>query len=284
VGLRRHIPPLAFLVALAVLIFGLARPVTILSLPHMEGTVILAFDVSASMKAEDLEPSRLDAAKAAAREFVEQQPRTVQIGVVSFSDSSLPGQAPTSDQSAVLAAISRLSPQRGTSLANGILVSMRALTTSQETRYYTNVTPTPAPSPTPMPRGTYTNAAIVLLTDGENNVAPDPILAAQAAADRGIRIHTVGIGSPAGAAIEVEGFTLYTQLDEGMLQAIAQMTGGQYFNATSVEEMRQVYETLNTQLVLKTQETEVTALFTGLGMMTLLLGAALSMLWFSRLP
>jgi Ca-activated chloride channel family protein len=135
-----------------------------------------------------------------------------------------------------------------------------------------------------MPIGTYTNAAIVLLTDGENNVAPDPILAAQAAADRGIRIHTVGIGSPAGAAIEVEGFTLYTQLDEGMLQAIAQMTGGQYFNATSVEEMRQVYETLNTQLVLKTQETEVTALFTGLGMMTLLLGAALSMLWFSRLP
>ncbi|MCC7208254.1 MAG: VWA domain-containing protein [Anaerolineae bacterium] len=283
-GMRRHLPPLVFLLALAVLIFGLARPVTILSLPQLEGTIILAFDVSASMKAEDLEPSRLEAAKAAARDFVAGQPRTVQMGVVSFSDSSLPGQAPTRDESAVLAAINRLAPQRGTSLGNGILVAMRALEPEPPTRFYTNATATSAPTPTPMPRGAYTNAAIVLLTDGENNVDPDPLIVAQAAADRGIRIHTVGIGSPAGTDIEVDGFILHTQLDEALLRQIADMTGGQYFNAASAAELRAVYDALNTQLVIKTQETEVTAIFTGLGMMTLLLGGALSMLWFGRLP
>jgi Ca-activated chloride channel family protein len=283
-GLRRHLPSLVFLLALTVLIVGLARPVTILSLPQMEGTIILAFDVSASMKAEDLEPSRMEAAKEVARDFVEQQPRTVQIGVVSFSDSSLPGQAPTSDDGAILAAISRLSPQRGTSLGNGILMAMRALEAEPASRYYTSATATPAPTPTPMPQGMYTNAAIVLLTDGENNVDPDPLLVAQAAADRGIRIHAVGIGSPAGVDIEVEGFVLHTQLDEALLRQIALITGGEYFNATSIEELRAVYDSLNTQLVMKTQQTEVTAIFTGLGMMTLLLGGALSMLWFGRLP
>ncbi len=283
-GLRRHLPPFVFLLALAVLIFGLARPVTILSLPQFEGAIILAFDVSASMKAEDLEPSRLEAAKAAARDFVAGQPRTVQIGVVSFSDSSLPGQALTRDEAAVLAAINRLAPQRGTSLGNGILMAMRALEPEVPTRFYSNATATPAPTPTPMPRGTYTNAAIVLLTDGENNVDPDPLVVAQAAADRGIRIHTVGIGSPAGTDIEVDGFILHTQLDEATLQQIAALTDANYYNAENEQQLVEIYNNLNPQLVIKPQRTEVTAILAGAGIFILLIGGMLSLVWFGRLP
>lgn len=283
-GLRRHLPPLLFLLSLGILIVALARPVTSVSLPQLEGTIILAFDVSASMNAEDLTPTRMEAAKAAARAFVERQPRTVRIGVVSFSDSSFPAQSPTNERGEIIAAINRLAPQRGTSLGNGILMSIQALSATPATRYYSNATPTPTPLPTPMPRGTYTNGAIILLTDGENNTAPDPLEVAQVAADRGIRIYPVGIGSTAGTEINVEGFTLYTQLDEPMLQQIAQVTGGQYFSAVDAEGLQAIYGALNTALVMKTQDTEVTALVTGVGLLVLLVGASLSMAWFSRLP
>ncbi len=200
---RRHIPPALFLAGLAILLIALARPQTVVSLPRIEGTVILAFDVSGSMAADDLEPTRMEAAKVAAREFVERQPRSVQIGVVAFSDSGFAVQAPTNDQDAILAAIDRLTPQRGTSLGQGILASLNTIDADrgQAPRLYSNLTPTAATTPTPVPQGTYTSAVIVLLTDGENNAAPDPLAAAQAAADRGVRIYTVGIGSAAGATL-----------------------------------------------------------------------------------
>ena len=165
---------------------------------------MLTFDVSGSMAADDLKPTRMEAAKESARQFVLSQPPTVQIGVVSFSDSGFTVQVPTNEQETVLATIDRLKPERGTSLGNGILVSLEAIAAAQAgdtSSYYTNLTLTPAPTPTPMPRGTYTSAAIVLLTDGENTTSPDPMEAAQTAADRGVRVHTVGIGS---AAIDPE--------------------------------------------------------------------------------
>ena len=125
--MRRHIPPALFLAGLTILIVALARPQTVVSLPRVEGTVILAFDVSGSMAADDMKPTRMEAAKAAARDFVQRQPPSVQIGVVAFSDNGFSVQVPTNDQDAILAAINRLTPQRGTSLANGIRASLNAI-------------------------------------------------------------------------------------------------------------------------------------------------------------
>jgi len=283
-GIRRHIPSLVFLLALPILIFGLARPETVVSLPQLTGTVILAFDVSGSMAADDLKPTRMEAAKAAARDFVQRQPATVQIGIVAFSDNGFSSQAPTNDQGTLLAAIARLSPQRGTSVTSGILASLTTIAVnSGNTHFYTNQT-TPMPTATPMPHGTYTSASIVLLSDGENNESPDPLIAAQTAADQGVRIYTIGIGSPAGTDVHMDGFTIHTQLNAAALQQISQLTGGTYYNAQSEQDLRQIYDNLNTQVEIKPQKTEVTSIFTGIGMLILLIGGAFSLLWFSRLP
>jgi Ca-activated chloride channel family protein len=286
-GFRRHLPAIIFLVALTILIVALARPQTVLSLPRVEGTVILDFDVSGSMAATDLQPTRLDAAKAAASDFVQNQPSSVQIGVVTFSDGALPAQVPTNDQGQVLLAISRLTTQKGTSVGEGIQTALKTIDAatnpplSLSTRGQ-NATPTP--SPTPVPKGTYSSAVIILLTDGENNESPDPLAAAQAAADRGVRIYTVGIGSPQGADLKVNGFTIHTRLDEQTLQLIAQMTGGDYYNAQSTQDLKNIYDKLDPQIIVRQQNTEVTSLLAGAGILLLLVGGALSLLWLGRVP
>src|SRR5947209_7656483 len=281
-GVRRHIPSALFLVALTILIVALARPQTVVSLPRLEGTVILAFDVSRSMAADDLKPTRLAAAKGAARAFVQRQPPTVQIGVVSFSDGGFAIKAPTNDQDAVLAAINRLTLQRGTSLARGIEASLKAIAAGagKALTLSSNRTRTP----TPVPRGTYTSAAIVLLTDGENTQSPDPLAAAQTAADRGVRIDTVGVGSTAGATLHIDGFTVRSRLDEATLRQISQLTGGAYYNAANAADLRTIYANLDPQLVIKPQKTEVTSLFAGAGILVLMIGGTLSLLWLGRLP
>ena len=273
---------------------ALARPQTVVSLPRVEGTVILAFDVSGSMAADDLKPTRMEAAKAAARDFVQRQPRSVLIGVVAFSDSGFSVQAPTNDQEAILATINRLTPERGTSLGNGILASLNTIAASSEQGvsgetdgeppHLSNLTPMPTPTPTPVPEGTYTPAVIVLLSDGENTVAPDPLAAAQAAADRGVRIYTVGIGSAAGATLHINGFIIHSQLDEAMLQQISLLTDGAYYSAENEQDLRTIYENLDPQLVMKPEKMEVTSIFAGAGLLVLLIGGAFSLLWFSRLP
>jgi Ca-activated chloride channel family protein len=142
----------------------------------------------------------------------------------------------------------------------------------------------PTPSPTPVPAGTYRPAAIILLTDGENNENPDPLAAAKAAADRGVRIYTVGVGSAAGTTVHVNGFTVHTQLDEATLKQISQLTGGSYYYAPSEQDLQQVYGDLGRQMVVKPQQTEITFIFAGLGVLVLLIGGTFSLLWFSRLP
>jgi Ca-activated chloride channel family protein len=286
-GQRRHIPPALFLAGLTILLLAMARPQAVVSLPRIEGTIILGFDVSGSMAADDLKPTRMEAAKTAARQFVEQQPSTVQIGIVAFSDGGFAVQTPTNDQEAILATINRLTPQRGTSLGHGILASLNtiaALTTEPAPPFTGDSTPTSAPTSTPVPAGTYLPAAIILLTDGENNAEPDPLAAAQIAADRGVRIYSVGIGSAAGTTLHVEGFTVHTRLDEATLQQISQLTDGAYYNAQSEEDLRAIYENLNPQLVIKPENMEVTSIFAGAGIFILLIGGAFSLLWFSRLP
>jgi Ca-activated chloride channel family protein len=284
---RRHIPSALFLTGLAILMLAMARPQAVVSLPRVEGTVILAFDVSGSMAADDLKPTRMEAAKTAARDFIQHQPLSVQIGVVAFSDSGFSVQVPTNDQGAILAAVNRLAPERGTSLANGILVSLNTIARANAVpapRYYTNATPLPTPTPTPVPQGTYSSAVVVLLTDGENNENPNPLDAAQAAADRGVRIYTVGIGSPTGTTLKINGFTVHTQLNEDMLKQISQISGGTYYNAESEEDLLKVYDKITSQLVIKPKKTEITSILAGAGVLVLLIAGTFSLFWFSRLP
>ena len=286
-GSRRHLPAVFFLVGLGVLMLAMARPQATVSLPKLAGTLILAFDVSGSMAAEDMEPTRMEAAKAAVIDFIQQQPLSVQTGVVAFSDNGFSVQAPTNDKEAILAAINRLAPTRGTSLAKGILISLNSIAaagTTGDTSYYSNLTPAPTPTPTPMPQGTYSPAVIVLLSDGENNENPDPLEAAQVAADRGVRIFTVGIGSPIGATLDIDGFKVHTQLNEAMLKEISRLTDGTYFNAESEEELLEIYNDIHTQLLVQPEETEITSIFAGAGVLFLLIGSAFSLAWFNRLP
>ncbi len=286
-GLRRRIASAFILVGLAMLVVAMARPQSVVSVPRVEGTVILAFDVSGSMAADDLEPTRMEAAKAAARAFVERQPTSILIGVVAFSDSGFSIQVPTSDPTPVLAAIDRLAPERGTSLGRGILTSLTTIAAAEADPaegYYTNRSPDPTPDPTPVPAGTHAPAAIVLLTDGENNQSPDPLEAAGVAADRGVRIFTVGIGSAAGATLEVEGFMVHSQLDEPLLRQISDSTGGAYYAATDPDELAAIYAGIDTRLTVKPEAMEVTSLFAGAGALILLIGAVASLTWLGRLP
>lgn len=285
-GMRRHIPPAFFLIALIILVIALARPEAVVDVPRIEGTVILAFDISGSMAADDLDPSRIDVAKDAAQAFVERQPPTVRIGVVAFSDSGLAVQQPTYDQSEILGAIRRLNPARGTSLGNGMLAALNIIDAggAEDTNYYSNLTPEPTPTPTPVPAGVYTSGVVVLLTDGENTDEPNPLESAQAAADRGVRVYTIGIGSVAGTVLNIEGFNVFTRLDEALLQQISQLTGGLYFHAENREELLDIYENLDRQLVVRPEPMEVTPLFAGFSVLSLLIGGALSLLWFGRVP
>ncbi|HEX2981101.1 MAG TPA: VWA domain-containing protein, partial [Anaerolineaceae bacterium] len=251
--------------------------------PRVEGTVMLLFDVSGSMAAEDFSPNRLEAAKQVAREFVQRQPTTIRIGVVAFSTSGFAVQPPTNNQEEILSAIDRLRPQLGTSLGQGIFATLNALAAEADQSPRSESDLAPAPGLTPVPPGTVAPAVIVMLTDGENNQAPDPVEAAQAAADQGVRIHTIGVGSAAGTLLKVNGFTVHTQLDEAMMRRVAEISGGQYFSAENEEELKDIYENLTPQLVVKPEMIEITALLAGVSIIILVLGGLLSLLWFGRI-
>lgn len=279
-GRRRHVPALFFFIALALLLFALSRPEMFLDLPRVEGTVILAFDVSNSMNAEDLEPTRIEAAKAAAVSFVENQPSTVKVGVVAFSGGGLVVQAPTAEQADVLATIQRLSPQGGTSLGQGIFTALNAITGEAIA-----VDPQALEDgQVELDLGDHRSAVVLLLTDGENTEEPEPLQIAQLAAEAGVRIYPVGIGSEEGAVLHLDGFNVVSRLDEAILQEIAGLTNGAYYRAEDEQSLREIYETIDLQLTVGGEKLEVTALFAALSMLLLLLGAALTLYWLGRMP
>jgi len=281
VGLRRHIPPILFLIALTFLFIGLARPELFVNLPRVQGTVILAFDVSNSMAADDLEPTRIDAAKTAARLFVEDQPETVDIGVVAFSNGGLVVQPPTDDQTAILETIDRLSAQGSTSLAQGIFSSLNAI--AGEAIALSDESMLEETSQ-PIDIGYYPSAVVVLLTDGENTESLDPLEIAQLAAEAGVRIFPIGIGSPEGTILEIDGFNILTQLDEAALQDIASLTNGAYYFADDEESLQEIYENIDLKLTVSGEKMEITAIVAGISLAFLLAGGLLSLLWFGRTP
>jgi Ca-activated chloride channel homolog len=287
IGFRRHIPAMIFLAGITILLFALARPQATMGVPKIEGTVMLTFDVSGSMAAEDLQPTRMEAAKAAARQFVEKQPTGISIGVVVFSDGGISVQPPTDNRDETLATIDRLVPRRGTSVGNGILVALNTIAVDAGDPPILNtsdLSQDPAVEPIEAPQGWYPSAVVVLFTDGENNQEPDPAIAAELAADLGVRVYTVGVGTTAGATIEVEDMTVHTSLDETLLQYIAFETGGMYYNAGNEEELDRIYNDLEPKLSIKPEEIEMTSVFAGLGMIIFLMGGLLSLLWFGHVP
>lgn len=277
---RRYGVPLFFLLGTIALLVGLARPQAELALPRIEGTVILAFDLSNSMTADDLEPTRLEAAKAAARAFVEQQPITIRIGVVAFGNGGVIVQPPTSDQTEVLTAIERLTPQGGTSLGQGIFAALNAIAEEPLAIDEEQL----AADPLAIEIGPFPSAVMLLLSDGENNAPPDPLAVAQLAANAGVRLYTVGIGSREGAVIEVEGFRVLTQLNEGALQELAALTNGAYYYAEDAAALQEIYETIDLQLTVKGEAIEITAMLATVSFFFFLTGGLLAMFWLGRVP
>ncbi len=281
-----RIPAILAAAAFVVFAVALARPQATVSLPRVEGTIVLTFDVSGSMAADDVAPTRMEAAKVAAKAIVDRKPPGVVVGVVAFSDSGLAVQTPTSDQETIIQAIDRLGPARGTSLGQGILASLGAIAQAESDTppgYYSNRSAPPTEVPSPVAPGSHAAAAIVLFSDGENNERPDPLAAAQTAADRGVRIETVGVGTAAGATLDLDGFRVQTQLDEALLRQIADMTAGTYEPAASADPGA-VYASLAERLVSRDESIEVTALVAAAGLVLLIVAGVTSMARSGRLP
>jgi Ca-activated chloride channel family protein len=302
---RRHIPPLLFLVALTLMIVAIARPAAIVTLPSQHETIILAMDVSGSMRAVDVHPNRLTAAQEAARAFINDQPHNVRIGIVSFAGTAAVVQPPTENREDLLAAIARFTLQRGTAVGSGILVSLKTIFPDVEfdlgrSNPRLNASDTgrgrslgrPAAGDSdkdkgkdgekPVAPGSYQSAAIILLTDGQTTTGPDPVEAAKMAADRGVRVYTVGIGTVAGEIIGAEGWSMRVRLDEEALKQIANITHGDYFYAGTATDLKKIYEGMNAKMVLKKQQTEITALVVAAAALFATLAAGLSLVWFNR--
>jgi Ca-activated chloride channel family protein len=308
-GFRRHVPPILFLTALAVMVVGMARPTALVVLPSQRATIILTLDVSGSMRAEDVAPTRLAAAQVAAAAFVRKQPKNQRIGVVTFSESAALVQAPTTDHDAVLAAISRLRTYRGTAVGRGILISVDAILEEygdtpisggldlgyggsgrqfaprgDDPQGFGSFAPAQPPQTLPGEAEQYPSAIMVLMSDGQSNSGPDPIEVAEQAAIRGIKVYTVGLGNPDGTVLRIFNRSIRVRLDEETLKRIAERTGAAYFKAETETDLRTIYENLGTKLVFEAQRTEITAIFVALAAVLLMATGAFSLAWFSRLP
>ena len=294
--LRRHIPPLLFLVALIAMILAIARPAAVVTLPTQHRTIILAMDVSGSMRATDVQPTRLAASQAAAKAFVADQPSNVRIGVVSFAGTAAVVQMPTQNREDIIAAIDRFQLQRATAIGSGIIVSLATIFPDagidvSSLLYGRNARrglplesgKSEKPEFKPVPPGSYSSAAIILLTDGQRTTGPDSLEAAKMAADRGVRIFTVGFGTKGGETIGFEGWSMRVRLDEETLKAIASVTRGEYFYAGTANDLRKVYESLNARFLLEKKDMEISALFAAAAAVTALVSGVLSLLWFNRI-
>ena len=303
-GFRRHVPPLLLLFALAVMILAIARPAAVVTLPSQRGTVLLVMDISGSMRADDVDPSRMAAAQAAARTFIEEQPENVQVGIIAFGSGATVVQPPTLQKRDALSAIERFQYQYGTAVGAGILASLSTIFENLDLdpnateegdmggqfRGFSG-TGSPfgrtrdiePPDIVPVPPGSYEQAVVILLTDGQTTHGPDPIQAAEIARDLGVKVYTVGLGTEEGVIMGWGGRSMRVILDEATLQTIAERTNADYFRANTETDLREIYQSLSTQLVMETEETEITAIFTALAAALAFLAALLSFLWFNRI-
>jgi len=312
-GWRRHVPPALMLLALTLLLIAVARPTALVSLPSTRATVMLAMDVSGSMRATDVHPSRIEAAQTAAKQYIKSQPKDVVIGIVAFAATAFLVQGPTIDHQALSNAIDHFELQRGTAVGSGILMSLSSIFPREDfpianyysggfgngsggfgfgggdrfNRYNGRALGDRGPGGTPKKHvpvepGSYKNAVIILLTDGQTNAGYDPVEAARIASEYGVKVYTVGFGTTRGNVVGFGGFSMRAQLDEDALKKIADMTRGRYFHAASAEDLKAVYGVLAKQLVMETREMEISSFFAGAAALVMLMAAGLSLAWFSR--
>ena len=304
--LRRIVPPALYVSALTMMVLAIARPAAVITLPSQHDVVVLAMDVSGSMRAVDVKPNRLAAAQEAAKAFIAEQPSSTRIGVVSFAATATVVQPPTDNRDDVIAAIDRFQLDRGTAIGSGILVALKAIfpdvkfdLQSQNPRGDGSKGGRRAKSLDPPPPkdkdkkagptggqvvapGSYGSAVIILLSDGQTTTGPDPVESARMAAERGVRVYTVGVGTQSGETLKAEGWSMRVRLDEDALKAISNVTLGEYFYDGSAPDLKRIYKTLNSKFTLEKKETEITAFFVAAAALFALVAGALSMLWFNR--
>jgi Ca-activated chloride channel family protein len=296
---RRHLPPALLLVSLVAMIVALARPTALVTLPSQQQTIILAIDVSLSMGATDVDPNRLTAAQIAAKSFVDERPPNARIGIVAFGANAALVQPPTEDKGKLLEAIDRFELQRGTATGSALYVSLATLFPDAGIDLESLTFPggfyggtggrrlDPRPKAPPKPfkpvaPGSNTNSVIILMSDGRRTTGPDPLDAAKLAADRGVRVFTVGFGTAAGGLIGFEGWSVYVRLDEETLKSVADVTRADYFYAGTSADLRKVYRNLNSKLVLERKNVEITSLITMGAALLVVLALGLSLWWSSR--
>jgi Ca-activated chloride channel family protein len=294
---RRHVPPALLLIACSLLLFAAARPSASLTLPWSRSSIMLAMDVSLSMRVNDVKPTRLAAAQEAAKLFLRDLPKNIDVGLVTFAGTAQVAQAATLDRSSLVSAIDAFQMQYGTAIGNAIVVCLAELFPDhginlgdmtfgprQKVRSRDDKEAAQPKQITPVAPGSYGSAAILLLSDGRRTTGVDTLDAAKMAADRGVRIHVVGLGTVDGVAGGPGGLAIYMQLDEPTLREVARMTGGEYHHAGTAEELRSVYQDLGSRLQIETRETEITALLAMVAAILVLAAASLSVLWFGRSP
>ncbi|MGQ0654708.1 MAG: VWA domain-containing protein [Betaproteobacteria bacterium] len=300
---RRHVAPAVFLLALLAGILAGARPSAVITLPSQQRTIILAIDVSLSMRATDVQPNRLAAAQEAAKSFVSELPSDVRIGIVSFAGTAAVVQAPTNSKEDLIAAIERLQLDRQTAIGSGVVVSLAALfpedtelnvesmvlgrrsgRSAERDMAARKAEPKDKEKKafTPVEPGSNASKAIILLTDGRRTTGPLPSDTARMAADRGIKVYTVGFGTAAGASVGIEGYSIFMAFDEETLRTIADITRAEYFHASTAEGLKKVYQDLSSRLVLQREYTEIGMLFAALAAVLLVAAAAFSLAWAPR--
>jgi Ca-activated chloride channel family protein len=295
--IRRHLPPLLFLIAIAALLLATARPAAVVPMLSPQRTIVLAVDTSLSMAATDVAPSRLQAAKAAAKRFIRSQPRDVKLGVVAFAATAEIVQAPTSNRADVERAIDRLSIDYHTAIGSGIIAALQTFFPYDDLAGSYDVYGGTAPATVrqvalardgrirdrpPVRPGSFRSGAIVLLTDGTRTMGPDPLFAATEAADRGVRIYTIGFGKAQHAEVAVDGWTVDVGFDEDTLRAVADVTGGKYFHAHTASALAKVYHELSTRFIVEKKEIQLAALLSAAAAALALAAATLSTLWCRR--
>jgi Ca-activated chloride channel family protein len=290
---RRHVPPALLLLACSLLAVAVARPTAPLTLPWARTTIMLAMDVSRSMRVTDVKPSRLEAAQEAAKMFLRELPRNIDVGLVTFAGSTQVAQRATLDRAALVSAIDAFQMQIGTAVGNAIVLCLAELFPDhgidlegmtfgprQSARNRNEKEKATPKQITPVAPGSYDAAAIILLSDGRRTTGIDTLQAAKMAADRGVRIYVVGLGTVDGLSAADEGMAIYLKLDEPTLREVARLTGGEYHHAGTAEMLRSVYQGLSARLQMQTREIELTAALALVGAMLVVLAACLSVLWF----
>lgn len=282
---RRHLPFALVLVALTLLLTGFARPEMVVDLPRVEGTVIIAVDNSNSMRATDSQPSRIEVAREVARGFVDAQPGTVRVGLVSFSNGAAVVARPTDSRDELMDTIDRIEPEGGTSISQGLFAALGAIAGEP---IELTAEAIEAGDLSQLDIGTHSSGIVVLLSDGEDTDAVDPLQVAQLAAKSRIRIFPIAIGTDAGTVVEIDGFQIATSRNAAVLADIASVSEGKAFEspalaaATDSDAFAEIYDEIDLELTIRGEKMEVTALLGGAGALLLLLSAALSLSWFGR--